>query len=329
MDRRSVLLATMGAMFAGRALAQTAPAAPPVNGPSPFTIDGVIEQQKAKFPDVARPADPPVSSFVAKEDIAYLTRPSGVLSLDLYRPQGKGPFPAVVLLHGGGWESGTRQMERGLARRLTQSGFAALPLSYRLDPTGRFPGDILDIKAGIRWIRAHAAELNIDPSFIAIVGGSAGGHLAAFIGASNGVAAFDDGSGNSRVQAVVDIDGAASFPDAVLIGREEARQGATSRYLGGEYSLRRETWFAASPLTYLSKDSAPTLFINSNQPTPILPGRPEMSARLKAVGIESQIIDMPAGTPHPFWLVEPWFTPTAKYVADFLMARLQATKTKP
>ena len=289
---------------------------------APFTVDGVIAQQKPKFPDVAKPADPSADAFKAREDVTYLTRPSGPLQLDVYTPNGNGPFPAIIVLHGGGWESGSRQMERSLAKRLTQSGFAAVPLSYRLGPEGRFPGDVLDIKAGIRWLRAQAAEFNIDPRFIGIVGGSAGGHLAAFMGATNGLPRFDDGPGDSRVQAVVDIDGAAAFPDAVLIAREEGKQGATSRYLGGPYSRRRETWFAASPLTWVGPNSAPTLFIDSNGATPVLPGRPEMRARLNALGIASNIIDMPAGTPHPFWLVEPWFTPVAGQVADFMAEQL-------
>ncbi|MDC7683994.1 alpha/beta hydrolase [Asticcacaulis sp. BYS171W] len=316
MDRRTLLMGAAGMVVAKAAAAQT-----PVSGSSPFTVEGVISQQSKDFPNVRAPDLPPTRTITAQEDVVYLTRGSEKLALDIYRPAKAGACPAVLMVHGGGWESGSRQMERSFCKRMAALGFVAIPVSYRLGEGGRFPGNVLDLKAAVRWVRAHAAEYDIDSRFVAIAGGSAGGHLAAFLGASNGVTAFDDAPGDSRIDAVVDIDGAASFPDAVLIKREEERLGATSRYLGGNYSTRRETWFAASPLTYVGRQSAPTLFINSNRPTPVLPGRPEMKARLNALGIVSEIIDMPAGTPHPFWLVEPWFTPTIERTAAFLMAQ--------
>ncbi|ESQ80101.1 alpha/beta hydrolase [Asticcacaulis sp. YBE204] len=319
MDRRTLLMGAAGVVVANAVAAQT-----PVSGSSPFTVEGVISQQAKDFPEVRAPDLPPEGTIRKREGIVYLTRPGEKLLVDVYRPAKAGLYPAVLMIHGGGWESGSRQMERAFCQRLAALGFVAMTVGYRLGESGRFPGNVLDIKAAVRWARSHADADGIDTRFVAIAGGSAGGHLAAFLGASNGVAAFDDAPGDSRVDAVVDIDGAASFPDAALIKREEERLGATSRYLGGNYSTRRETWFAASPLTYVSRQSAPTLFINSNRPTPILPGRPEMKARLNALGIVSEIIDMPEGTPHPFWLVEPWFTPTIERTAAFLMTQYKA-----
>ncbi|WP_184718560.1 alpha/beta hydrolase [Caulobacter sp.] len=313
-----LLLATAGA-----ASAQS-------SAPAPFTVERVLGEMRTAGIAVSVPADPPAGAIKASEDVEYLRRGAEVLRLDIYRPSAAGPRPAVLILHGGGWESGTRQMERGLAKALAARGFIAIPVSYRLGASGRFPGAVHDVKAAVRWVRANAKRFDIDPDFIAIAGGSAGGHLAALVGASNGVASLEDGAAfdakASAVQAMVDIDGAASFPDAALIAQEQKRQGATSRFLGGNYVQRRETWFAASPLTYVSPASAPSLFFATNGKSPILPGRVEMAARLQALGLAAEVQDLPAGTPHPFWLLEPWFTPLVGEIATFLDARYKATK---
>ena len=161
---------------------------------------------------------------------------------------------------------------------------------------------------------------------IGAVGGSAGGHLAALLGASNGVALLEGDGANpdqsSVIQAVVDIDGAVSFPDAALIEMEEKAQGATSRFLGGSYSERGLVWHEASPITCVGPRSAPTLFLNSTAPTPILPGRAEMSARLRAIGIDSEVVVIP-DTPHPFWLVHPWFARALDEADRFLRRHLK------
>lgn len=297
---------------------------------APFTVERVLGEMRSAGIAVSVPTDPPAGAIQAREDLEYLRRGDDVLRLDVYRPSAAGPRPAVLILHGGGWESGSRQMERNLAKALAARGFVAIPVSYRLGAAGRFPGAVHDVKAAVRWVRANAKTFGVDPEFIAIAGGSAGGHLAALVGASNGVAALEDSprfeAKASAVQAMVDIDGAASFPDAALIAQEQKRQGATSRFLGGNYVERRETWFAASPLTYVGPASAPSLFFATNGKSPILPGRPEMAARLQALGLVAEIHDLPPGTPHPFWLLEPWFTPLVDQIATFLDARYQATK---
>jgi pectinesterase len=314
-------LSILAAFVAG---ADAAAAAPADGARAPFTIEGVIEQLGAAGWPVRRPTDPPAGAVIGREDLPYQTRGGQTLLLDVYRPPDASLRPAVIILHGGGWESGSRQMERGLAKALAVRGFVAIPVGYRLGEAGRFPAAVRDVKVAVRWARANADAHGVDPSFVAVVGASAGGHLAALVGASNGVAALDDdcdAGGGGRVQAVVDIDGAADFLDPALIAQEERRRGATSRFLGGSYGERQDAWIAASPLTHVSAASAPTLFIATNGASPILPGRARMAERLNALGIVARIDDMPTGTPHPFWLVEPWFTPLVDDIALFLDAR--------
>lgn len=291
-----------------------------------FTTDGVIADLKPRYPAVAKPAEALPAGISAHENLVYATRGPEALQLDLYRPAGSGPWPAVIVVHGGGWETGDRFMERPFAKQLAARGYVTAPVSYRLGPGGRFPGALHDLKAAIRWLRANAARYGVDPAHIGAVGGSAGAQLVTLLGASNGVAALEGEPGelagvSSEIQAMVNIDGVASFPDAALIAQEEARPGASSRFNGGDYSQARETWHASSGLTYVSRRSAPCLFIKSTVTRPILPGRDEMSARLNALGVDSAVVTIP-DTPHPFWLVHPWFEPTLAHAEAFLRKHL-------
>ena len=330
----SLIVLSLSVVLLGQrpgAVPASAPQSPPpapvaAAGPTPFTIDRVLEQLAGTHKNASRVSDELPAGVRAIENVTYAT-PGGVeLQLDVYQPPGSGPSPAVLLVHGGGWESGSRQMERPFAKQLAGLGYVTLPVSYRLGAPGRFPSAIHDLKAAVRWVRSNAKRYAIDPDRIGVVGGSAGGQLAALLGASNGVAILEGESGSagtaSTVQAVVDIDGAVSFPDAALIAQEEIEHKATSRFLGGNYTERAGAWFAASPITHVGRSSAPTLFINSTVDRPILPGRDEMSARLRALGIASHVVVLP-GAPHPFWLVHPWFERVLQETDAFLRRQLK------
>jgi pectinesterase len=291
----------------------------------PFSRARVLEQVRAKYPNATLPPDVLPPGVTAHEDVVY-AEPSGVrLALDLYSPSAAAPLPAVIVVHGGGWESGERQMERPFAKRLAALGYVAAPVSYRLGPAGRFPNALYDLKAAVRFLRANATKFGIDPGRVGAVGGSAGGQLVALLGASNGVQRLaGDGADarTSRVQAVVDIDGLASFSGPDLLAKEFHTPGGPTRFLGGSFNSRASTWHEASALSHVSAESAPTLFIDSTAPTPILPGRPEMRDALRAHGVASELVVLP-DTPHPFWLVEPWFSRTLQETARFFAEHLR------
>jgi pectinesterase len=267
-------------------------------------------------------------------DLPYARRDGRDLLLDLFIPTGAGPFAGVIVVHGGAWKSGDRAMERPLARQLAARGFVTATVGYRLGPDGRFPNALFDLKAAVRWLRSNAGAYRLSAARIGAVGVSAGGQLVALAGATNGDPAYEDaptpaaaGSEgvSSDLAAVVDIDGLADFTGADLLAKEDRRAGAPTQFLGGGFAARAETWRAASALLHVGPKSAPTLFINSAGPSPIpspiLPGRTEMCDRLRALGIDSEIVVFP-GTPHPFWLVNPWFTPTVDAAARFLHRHL-------
>jgi acetyl esterase/lipase len=329
-DRISLATAACGAALHRKlalfiAAASLATACRKGGPPRPFTREGVIEQLRASYPHAALPSDELPPSVLADEDVVYVHRPERDLELDVYRPVGGGLHPGLIVVHGGGWETGDRRMERPLAKRLSALGYAAAPVSYRLGKEGRFPAALDDLRSAVAFLRENAARFAIDPDRIGAVGGSAGGQLVALLGATNGAARFDaDGAPRAPcdVEAVVDIDGLADFTGRALVDKENAHPGAPTRFLGGSYAERTEVWREASAIHHIGPRSAPTLFINSTAPTPILPGRSELCDKLKALGKTCEIIVMP-GTPHPFWLVEPWFDATVKAADRFLRAHLE------
>ena len=287
-----------------------------------FTVANAVRKILPQYPQIRRPSDELPAGVTARENLTYA---SG-RQLDLYLPAGPGPHPVALIVHGGGWDSGSRQMERPFARQLAARGFATAPVSYRLGKTGRFPAVLHDLKAAVRWLRGHAAAHNLDPQRIAVIGMSAGGQLAALLGATNGLAEFEgaegERSGSSTVQAVVDIDGLADFTSADLVAQQDAGPSAPVRFLGGKYSEHPATWRAASALTHAGPHSAPTLFINSTAATPVLPSREAMRDRLRAAGVVSEIVVIP-DTPHEFWLFQPWAGAALDATDRFLRGHMQ------
>ena len=308
-----------------------------------FDRDVALASAQKANPAAALPPDVLPDGVLAAENVVYAAPDGHELALDLYRPEAGGPYPAVLVVHGGGWDAGDRTMERPFAKRLAAAGFVAVPVSYRLGESGRFPAALQDLRTAVRWLRAHAAEHGIDPSRIGVVGGSAGGQLAALLGATNGDGALagPDSAGRANrpgeprpggdappslsrdVQAVVDIDGLADFTDEALVAQQIAKPSAPTRFLGGSFAERGEIWKAASPLKRLGPDSAPTLFLNSTSPSPLLPGREAMAKGLRSRGIAAELEVLP-GTPHTFWLCEPWFDTTVAKTAAWFRRQMPA-----
>lgn len=128
------------------------------------------------------------------EDVVYAHADGVPLRFDHYRPLRVGsPAPAVVFVHGGAWAYGDPSQAAGNALHLARHGIATVSISYRLAPAHRFPAPVDDVRHGLRWVRAHAAELGIDPDRIALVGLSAGAHLAMLAHLAPGIAELAPG----------------------------------------------------------------------------------------------------------------------------------------
>jgi acetyl esterase len=148
--------------------------------------------------------------FAADRKDVEFSRPNGkALLLDLHVPDGAGPFPAAILVHGGGFDEGSRSTNvRPLFEPLSNAGFAWFTIDYRLAPAAHLPEAVADLNAAIAWVKAHASEYHVDPSKIAIVGESAGGYLVNYAGTHDTPA--------TRVAAVVDFYGPVDYARLAL-----------------------------------------------------------------------------------------------------------------
>jgi acetyl esterase/lipase len=191
------------------------------------------------------------------------------LHCDIYSPvareeSAKGR-PAILLIHGGAWSSGSRRGLGGYALRLARNGFVAIAIDYRLAPRWKFPAQVDDVRTAIRWMSDHSEPLGIDPSRIGIFGYSAGGHLACLIGtlvdepletqASASLWPLND----QRLQNPIK-------PAAICAGGPPCDlmnvPGGLAFFLGGSPQQIPEVYTAASPLTHASAGDIPTLVIH-------------------------------------------------------------------
>jgi len=150
---------------------------------------------------------------IDRKDVEYGRADGKPLLLDLHIPDGPGPFPTAILIHGGGFDEGSKSVNvRPLFEPLTNAGFAWFSIDYRLAPAVHFPEAIADVSAAIRWVKANAAAYHVDPARIAIVGESAGGFFVNYAGTHE--------TPETRVAAVVDFYGPSDYGKLALLRRE-------------------------------------------------------------------------------------------------------------
>lgn len=230
-------------------------------------------------------------------DLVYRTVDGSDLAMDIYLPAvSNRRAPLVVWIHGGGWRAGSK--ERCPITFLTDSGYAVASINYRLSTVAPFPAQIEDCKAAIRWLRANADTFGFDRERFAVAGASAGGHLASLVGASGDVKGFDKGDNlnySSRVQAVVSIFGPTDFtrrPEKPFGQLQEAEK-LVGQLLGGSPEEKKDLAALASPLTHVTKDDPPFLFIHGDKDTlvPLEQSR-VMEKALKQAGIPADLYVM-------------------------------------
>lgn len=221
--------------------------------------------------------------------------------LDVFAPRivPDSPMPVVVYIHGGGWRRGDKISGKTFMAALAEAGFIVVSINYRLAPDSKWPAQIEDCKAAIRWVRKNIASYGGDPRRIGVFGLSAGGHLAALLGTSGGVAALEGDLGernmSSRVDAVCDWFGPSDF---TILGRRASKEhkGILEGFLGGKLDEVRDRAIAASPVTYIDRDDPPFLIIHGDS-DPLVPV--EQSERLHGLlaeaGVESELIVVPGG----------------------------------
>ena len=191
------------------------------------------------------------------------------LALDLHLPKEANP-PLIVYVHGGAWRGGTKT-DVPIAK-LLDHGFAIASVDYRLSTQAPFPAQIHDIKAAVRFLRAKSELFHLDTRRIAIIGASAGGHLAALMGVTNGLKELEGSVGehldqSSDMQCIVSLFGASNLqtilPQSTEFGLK-MRVPALQLLLGGQPTEKPELAKLASPVAHLDKNDPPLLLIHGD-----------------------------------------------------------------
>ena len=289
-----------------------------------FSIKKAYQHEIGHHPKIQIADSTMPASVVVHRNIQYNKLEAGrARKLDVFKNEKtkNEKQPAILMVHGGGWRAGDRSHNSTLARKLAQAGFVAITVDYRLSTEALFPAAVFDLKEAIRWIRANGSNYGVDTSQIAILGFSAGGELAAFVGTTNSNVKYE-GTGahqnfSSKVQAVIDIDGTLAFihPESGE-GDDSKSISAATYWFGYSKSQKPELWIEAAPLTHVGKQTPPFLFINSSVER-MHAGRSDFIAKLDEFGIYSEIISF-NDAPHTFMFFDPWFIPTLTSVNKFL-----------
>ncbi|WP_293787166.1 alpha/beta hydrolase [uncultured Pedobacter sp.] len=280
----------------------------------------IKEKKKRPYITIAYPMEK--GNFKARSNICYARYPTGDLFLDVISPKKPQKLrPAVLFVFGGGWRSGNRAQNIPLAQKMAQNGYVAITTDYRLSTHAQFPAAVYDLKNTVRWIKANAAQFNIDTNKITVAGFSAGGQLAALVGTTNYDPQFEKEKINnhsSNVQAVIDVDGILAFdhPESAEVSTDTNKKSVAAIWLGADLKENPAVWHNASPLNHAGQNSVPILFINSST-TRFHAGRDDLIAKIKPFGIYSEVHTFP-DTPHPFWLFNPWFEEVSSVMIKFL-----------
>lgn len=293
-----------------------------------YTVENTYKKLIKHYPHMQVPATTLPDSVIAHKALVYKQTKNSAQTLDIYQQKLQTQTaPLIILIHGGGWQSGTPALMIALAIALVERGYIVAAPSYRLSEEAPYPAAVEDLVSAFHWLNNNAAQYNIDSTKIALSGGSAGGQLAALLAYSGGiVGSSDTNSKRFNVQALINIDGLSDFTSSEALPFENNPAKAVtsaSKWLGGRYETIPQRWRGASPIFYIDKNAPATLFINSSVPR-FRAGRDSAIQKLQKLHIPSEVYQFD-DAPHSFWLFQPWLTPTTTVIDDFLTVQFAKT----
>jgi len=287
-------------------------------------------------PPVPAADTPALVPIKVEKGILYSTAGGEKLLLDMAAPVEGGPYPAVLLLHGGAWSLGSRsELSRAgrdkdgkptpsMIETVAARGYVAVTASYRLAPKFKFPAQIEDARTAVRFLRANAKKYNLNPDKIAAGGFSAGGHLALLLGMAD-KDSFENKEypeQSSRVQCVISFFGPADL--SLYAASEGLVDAYMVPWLGKACKTDRETFKKASPIEYVTKDDPPVLMIHGTADfvVPIIHSE-RMLKKLIDAGVSAELVTV-KGEGHGW--IGPVATKTTEDAIKFLDEQLKGKK---
>jgi pectinesterase len=263
-----------------------------------------------------------VSKQGSKREVQYGRAAGESLLLDVCVPDGKGPFPAVILVHGGGWSSGDKTSGVDpLFTPLSKAGLGWFSINYRLAPKHPYPAAVEDIETAVRWVKAHATEFNVDANRLALLGESAGGQLVAM--------AVVRAKQDTRVAAAI------PFYAPVDLEQDTQRRGGLNTSLralfGRSYELDEQTTRIlrdASPINFVHPGLPPFLLVHGTADMSVPYNQSvQMQAKLKAAGVPAELITIDDGV-HGMARWEAYDPGYKERVVSWIAGTLRVTRTE-
>lgn len=187
------------------------------------------------------------TAFHVKENVVYKTVQGESLHGDFYIPKGAGPYPVVMVIHGGSWAARSGDMAQ-ICRSLASRGFLAFNITYRLAPKDLYPRSVEDVRDAVAWLKAHAAEYGGNSEQISLWGYSAGAHLALLTG-------LDPKIGIKAIVAGGTPADFLAWPKSPII----------TKFIGGPLVEKRKEWVEASPVNHVRENSPPVFLYHGRR----------------------------------------------------------------
>jgi gluconolactonase len=279
-------------------------------------VSGVPSQPPAEWPE-SMPDKPSVQvpgNVTQWLDLTYAEYGPRKMLADLFMPKGKGPFPAALIIHGGGWIKGDKMKFRAMGLEMANRGYVSMAIDYRLAEEARFPANIQDCHAAVRYLRSHADKYRIDPERIGVVGGSAGAHLAGLLATTAKVKSLHGKGGNagvsSAVQAAVVMSGPMEISTGSVAERSLTAKNPVANAIflfGGTVKEKPGLYQLADAHLHIDGSTPPILFQfgGKEDPSKVQPS----IGKLKKLGVPAQLLTHYEGGNHGCWNRHPWFLP--------------------
>lgn len=231
-------------------------------------------------------------TIVLQEDVRFSPHDwPQELRADLYQPDGQAnrPMPAMVMVHGGGWEGRSRRDMNHMARNFAEAGYIVMNIDYRFAPEYPFPAAVEDVQIALHWLHEQSPSLTIDPDQIGLVGFSSGAHLASLVALVAGTdSALDSPWGGRHIR-----------PVGVVVGgtptdlRKFGEGRLVEQFLGGTLEQMPERYAKASPVTHVHPDAPPFFHFHGTWDRLVPPDHStDFHADLLAAGIQSELFRM-------------------------------------
>jgi len=258
-----------------------------------------------------------------KSGIVYTQGVNGPLKADVYIPNGTGPFPGILFIHGGGWINGDRYQMEKLIRDLAARGYVGFTIDYDVDPV-HYPASFFESLTALQYFRDHVAEFHLDPTRIAVAGSSAGGELAALVALNPGGATVL--TANSRFVTVKPIQAAIILNGVLDLTSLGDKSNMVTQYLGGACTSLFEACKDASPTSHVHT-GAPPFYVGhgtADQTVPFAQAKAFVVA-LRAAKVPVRFFTATDG-PHTFWIKQDFYSKNLEDITSFLALTLHTHK---